>query len=160
MGSCADHLNIRQDQPLDFALTPFRQPSSNRKGQAGWSLSSGLSYVYYLRSWSFPRGSKNEAAGKRWSSAVERLCRRAVIHRRWMLACAPPRVGDATLALRPLRWTERYRYISKLVKLVGSLSTRADKVSPYLSSTVAASSIRLRIFVSECTSASAERRGC
>ena len=58
-----------------------------------------------------------------------------------------PGAGDSTM-------------LPKLVILVGPSSSRAQEVSPYLSPSAAAPSVRLQVFVSVSTSASVARRGC
>ena len=48
----------------------------------------------------------------------------------------------------------------KLVRRIGSRSTRAEEVSPCFARSAAAPSTRLRVFVSVVTSTSVVRRGC
>ena len=60
----------------------------------------------------------------------------------------------------PFSGTRGSAILPKLVELVGSSSTRADEVSPYLSSSAATPSVRSRVFVSGFTSAAAAKRGC
>ena len=50
--------------------------------------------------------------------------------------------------------------IPKLAIHVGPSSTLADVLSPFVTRSTAAPSVRLRVFMSGSTSASEERRGC
>ena len=136
IGSRTDNLTIRLGQKTNIVLISFRSPSGVRNG-CTWRMYSVPSYQ-----WSSPRSflqsSKEEVMGGRLFLVFCRQTRRSVRHRWRVLACASPRVRDAgsvgasaplSEKASPLLYpgAEGSSESPKLVRLIGSSSTRTEK---------------------------------